>query len=58
MTVPRPGDVDSKIEPDSGLGAIGHQNDTVAEIERFVDVVGHHDHGFVITFPERNEQIL
>ena len=64
VTVPRPRDmklrviIDGKIEPDPGLGAIGHQNDAVAQIEGLVDVMRHHHHGFVIAFPERNEQIL
>jgi hypothetical protein len=44
--------------PDTRCRAVRHQNQTVGEIERLVDVVRHHDHGLAVMLPDLQQDIL
>src|SRR5439155_464487 len=41
-----------------GLGAVGHENQSVCEIERFVDVVGDHHDRVARFFPDTQQDVL
>ena len=58
VAVARAGDGDFEIEADGGFRAIGHEDDAVTEVEGFVDIVGDHDDGFAVLFPEIEDEVL
>ena len=43
---------------DGGGGTVGHQHDAIGEQQRFIDVVGDHEHGLVRFGAELNQLVL
>ena len=51
-------EVDLEDFAHGGVGSVGHHDDAVGKIERFVDVVSDDQSGFLVTLPEIEEHVL
>src|SRR5690606_2007791 len=57
-TISRPLELNFDDFPDAGGGAVAHEDNTVREVDRLIDVVGDHHRGESFAIPEIDKDLL